>query len=149
MAARVEVAGLRSCRARPTDSVTVTLGYGRTHAGRVGNGVGFDVVSAPDDGRALVRLGPRGRQVGAALSRWRPPSTHHQMDGRDMIRVGNAGRLTARTPISPRRTKQDHEPAHSLIDDTGAADRTHRGRRGQCLGHGRSTSTPASAAAPA
>ena len=75
-------AGLGRCRARPTTSVTVHLGYGRTRAGRVGNGVGFDAYALRTSRRALVR---RRR------SRWRRPASastlactqdHWSMEGR-------------------------------------------------------------------
>ena len=69
------------------DSVTVHLGYGRTLAGRVGNGVGFDAYSlrtaeAPwfGDGLAVRKTGQR--QPLAVTSR------HHSMNGRDLVISG-------------------------------------------------------------
>ncbi|MGH8206336.1 MAG: 4Fe-4S dicluster domain-containing protein, partial [Steroidobacteraceae bacterium] len=68
---------------QPDDCVTLPLGYGRTHAGPAGNGVGFDAyrlrsAAAPWYGSA------RARRSG---TRWSPALTERQLDfnGRDDI----------------------------------------------------------------
>jgi len=69
-------------------TVAVHLGYGRTHAGRVGNGVGFDAypmrtTSAPwfATGAALAKTGGRYPLASTQL--------HHDMDGRNLIRTAS------------------------------------------------------------
>ncbi|HEX4025754.1 MAG TPA: 4Fe-4S dicluster domain-containing protein [Steroidobacteraceae bacterium] len=68
---------------QPDDCITLPLGYGRTHAGAVGNGVGFDAyrlrtAAAPWYGSA------RARRSG---THWAPALTQRQLDfdGRDDI----------------------------------------------------------------
>jgi molybdopterin-containing oxidoreductase family iron-sulfur binding subunit len=75
-------------------SISVTLGYGRRRAGRVGNGVGFDAYAlrtsaAPwfDRGAAVT---PTGRVLNVVATR-----THHLMENRELVRadaLANFGR---------------------------------------------------------
>ncbi len=65
--------------------VALTLGYGRQHAGRVGNGVGFDVFPL----RMSRALGFDGGVRLAKVGRTYPLSStqaHGSMDGRDIVR---------------------------------------------------------------
>jgi molybdopterin-containing oxidoreductase family iron-sulfur binding subunit len=69
------------------DAVTVALGFGRTKAGRVGNGVGFDAyklreLATPwfDSGLKLTKTG-RKHQMATT-------QTHFYMEGRDIVRTG-------------------------------------------------------------
>jgi Fe-S-cluster-containing dehydrogenase component len=69
--------------------VTLPLGYGRTNAGRVGNGVGFDayaLLPAAGNAAARVSVQPLGRRHAFAV-------TQHFMDptGRDPARVIEPG----------------------------------------------------------
>ncbi|MGH9338273.1 MAG: 4Fe-4S dicluster domain-containing protein, partial [Acidobacteriota bacterium] len=66
---------------------TVNLGYGRTQAGRVGNGVGFNAYSirtsdAPwiASGVEIIRTGKKIRLV--------TTQDHHSMEGRNLVRAG-------------------------------------------------------------
>jgi molybdopterin-containing oxidoreductase family iron-sulfur binding subunit len=71
------------------DTISIALGYGRTHAGRVGRGVGanaFPFQSRSRDGlrrasAAGVTLRKTGRREPLALTQ-----THHSMEGRPLIR---------------------------------------------------------------
>jgi MoCo/4Fe-4S cofactor protein with predicted Tat translocation signal len=69
----------------PDDSVTVHLGYGRTRAGRIGTGAGFNAYAlrtseAPwfDSGLELRKTGQRLALANTQL--------HHDLEGRDLIR---------------------------------------------------------------
>ncbi len=69
------------------DCVTVHLGYGRTRAGRVGTGAGFNAYAirlsdAPWGGPGLV-VRKTGEQYPLACTQF-----HHTMEGRDLVRVG-------------------------------------------------------------
>jgi MoCo/4Fe-4S cofactor protein with predicted Tat translocation signal len=70
------------------DCVTVTLGYGRSRAGGVGTGVGFDAYAlrtsdAPWNGPGLsMAKTPNIHRIACT-------HTHHTMEGRDLIRVGS------------------------------------------------------------
>ncbi len=71
------------------DCVTVHLGYGRTRAGSVGNGVGFNAYAlrtsdAPWGGAGLEieKTGERHQLV--------TTQEHWNMEGRDLVRVGSA-----------------------------------------------------------
>jgi molybdopterin-containing oxidoreductase family iron-sulfur binding subunit len=67
------------------NSVTVHLGYGRRHAGRVGDGQGFDAyalraAAQPWQASGLT-LAPTGRHVELASTQ-----QHFRMEGRDLVR---------------------------------------------------------------
>jgi Fe-S-cluster-containing dehydrogenase component len=70
------------------DSVTVTLGYGRRHAGRVGDGVGVDVYPLRI---ANAMWFGSGLEIVKASRPYRLAATqhHHRMEGRDVIRVAD------------------------------------------------------------
>jgi molybdopterin-containing oxidoreductase family iron-sulfur binding subunit len=84
------------------DCITLTLGYGRTRAGAVGNDHGYDAyrIRAPAspwqiDGAAIQRLGRQHALVST--------QTHFAMEGRELVRVADAAHivpLTAETPPS-------------------------------------------------
>jgi MoCo/4Fe-4S cofactor protein with predicted Tat translocation signal len=86
----------------PDDSLTVHLGYGRTRAGRVGNGVGFDACklrtwNAPSSGiGATLRL--TGQMQPLARTQ-----QHHLMENRDLVRAGTPEHPPA-MPHPPRRS---------------------------------------------
>jgi len=70
------------------DTITLHLGYGRTHAGRVGNGAGFDV-------NRLRTSEAFWSATGLSLSKTGETYTiatvqhHNNMDGRELVRVGS------------------------------------------------------------
>ena len=72
---------------QPDNAVTVHLGYGRTHAGRVGSGMGFNAY-------ALRTVNAPWSDVGATLKRtgeWRQlacTQDHQSMEGRHIVRSG-------------------------------------------------------------
>ncbi|HMQ30556.1 MAG TPA: TAT-variant-translocated molybdopterin oxidoreductase [Chloroflexaceae bacterium] len=75
------------------DSVTVTLGYGRRAAGRVGDGVGVDVY--PLRVSATPWVASEGVEVLNAGGRYQLVSTqdHWTLEGRDIYRVGEFERF--------------------------------------------------------
>ncbi len=76
------------------DCVTVHLGYGRTRAGRVGNGVGFDAFRL----RTSDALGgATGVTLRKTSKRHRLATTqeHHSMEGRDIVRQGTLAEFLA------------------------------------------------------
>jgi MoCo/4Fe-4S cofactor protein with predicted Tat translocation signal len=68
------------------ESVTVFLGYGRTRAGRVGTGAGFDAGWIRPHSTPWIGSGLEIRKTGAkwALA---ATQTHNTMEGRDLVRV--------------------------------------------------------------
>ena len=68
------------------ESVTVFLGYGRTRAGRVGNGVGFDAGWIRPYATPWIGTGLEIRKTG---DKWplAATQTHSSMEGRDLVRV--------------------------------------------------------------
>ncbi len=69
------------------DSITVHLGYGRSRAGRVGTGTGFNAYVLRTSGAPWTGFGAElhatgGRMVLAATE------LHHTMEGRNLVRVG-------------------------------------------------------------
>jgi molybdopterin-containing oxidoreductase family iron-sulfur binding subunit len=68
-------------------TVVVTLGYGRTHAGHVGNGAGFNAYNLRQSGALWFAQGLEIRKTGERHSL--SCTQHHQtMEGRDLVRVG-------------------------------------------------------------
>jgi molybdopterin-containing oxidoreductase family iron-sulfur binding subunit len=69
------------------DSVTLHLGYGRTRAGRVGNGAGFNAYLLRNSDSPWFGAGLEIRKTGG---QWKLASTqqHHLLDGRAPIRPG-------------------------------------------------------------
>ncbi len=70
------------------DTITLHLGYGRHHSGRVGTGCGFDAY------RLRTRAGRwevAGARVEALGKRYRLATTqlHQNMEGRDLVRMNN------------------------------------------------------------
>jgi molybdopterin-containing oxidoreductase family iron-sulfur binding subunit len=95
-------------------SITVSLGHGRTRAGKVGNGIGVDVfgLRTADEpwfgaGVEVVKTGERRRL--AAMHH------HYTMEGRDLIRVGTLEQSHKNPQFAQ---ESEHEPGHdlSLID---------------------------------
>jgi molybdopterin-containing oxidoreductase family iron-sulfur binding subunit len=71
---------------QPDDSVTVTLGYGRTRAGRVGNGLGFNAYALRATDAFWFGPGLEIRKTGAR----HPLATtqqHFSMEGREHVRA--------------------------------------------------------------
>jgi molybdopterin-containing oxidoreductase family iron-sulfur binding subunit len=69
------------------DTVTVHLGSGRTRAGRVGNGVGFDAYPLRTSTTMWAAGGAAVRATGAR-ARLASTQLHHDMEGRAIIRTG-------------------------------------------------------------
>jgi len=66
-------------------TVTLTLGYGRQRAGRIGNDIGFDAYAIRPSQHSWIAVG----KIRAAGERVALVSTqqHHSMQGRDIVRV--------------------------------------------------------------
>ena len=77
-----------------SDSLTLHLGYGRARAGRVGNGIGFDVnvLRASDalDTLGGVELAKTGDTYALAGTQ-----DHWALEGRNLVRVATAAEFTA------------------------------------------------------
>jgi molybdopterin-containing oxidoreductase family iron-sulfur binding subunit len=68
-------------------SVTVSLGYGRTQAGRVGNGIGFNAYALRSADAPWFERGLTLRKVGSGHL-FASTQNHHSMVGRNLVRVG-------------------------------------------------------------
>ena len=78
---------------QPDDVITVFLGYGRTRAGRVGNGLGYNAYDvrrsdAPDG--APGEIARTGETESVASTQ-----THFNMEGRDLLRVWDVEEFNA------------------------------------------------------
>jgi molybdopterin-containing oxidoreductase family iron-sulfur binding subunit len=72
---------------QPDDTVTIFLGYGRTRAGRIGTGLGYnayEVMRSDALSYGLGELTKTGEQTQIASTQ-----THFSMEGRDVLRVYN------------------------------------------------------------
>jgi MoCo/4Fe-4S cofactor protein with predicted Tat translocation signal len=87
------------------ESVSVFLGYGRTRAGRVGTGVGFDAGWIRPYAAPWIGTGLEIRKTG---DRWplAATQTHSSMEGRDFIRVATLDEYQK----NPKFAQADAEP---------------------------------------
>ena len=92
--------------------VALTLGYGRSHAGRIGSGVGFDAFKvrsskAPgfDSGANLTKLGRR-----YPLS---ATQEHGSMEGRPVVRESTLTELRSKPPEKPAAGAEQAAGAHA------------------------------------
>ena len=95
---------------QPDDVITIYLGYGRTNAGRVGNGLGYNAyeVMKSDAPFAAAALTKNGAQTTIASTQ-----IHFNMEGRDLLLtwdVENVAELAKR--------KDEHEKETGKYDDT-------------------------------
>jgi MoCo/4Fe-4S cofactor protein with predicted Tat translocation signal len=90
------------------DSLTLHLGYGRSRAGRVGTGTGFNTYAlrtsaAPwfDDGLRIEKAEPRGLFGIIGRDRVTLASTqhHHSMHGHDLVREMTPAQFQAASPM--------------------------------------------------
>ncbi|MCC6763767.1 MAG: TAT-variant-translocated molybdopterin oxidoreductase [Deltaproteobacteria bacterium] len=70
---------------QPDESITMSLGYGRRRAGRVGDGVGFDANLVRTSAAAWIARGADVRRTGAQYL-LASTQEHHSMEGRHLIR---------------------------------------------------------------
>jgi molybdopterin-containing oxidoreductase family iron-sulfur binding subunit len=92
--------------------VAVTLGYGRTRAGRIGSGVGFDTYTvraskAPgfDGGVTVTR---RGGKYSLSATQ-----NHGSMEGRPLVRESTLSELHAKPEAAPAQGESAHAPESS------------------------------------
>ena len=88
------------------ESATVFLGYGRTRAGRVGTGVGFDAGRLRPAGAPWFGTGLSVRKTGA---RWSLAETQHHssMEGRDLVRVATLAEYRADPAFAQKDVEKD------------------------------------------
>jgi MoCo/4Fe-4S cofactor protein with predicted Tat translocation signal len=97
-------------------SVSLHLGYGRTAAGAIGNGTGFDMYKLRRSDRLWFAQGFSIRKTGRSYE-LAATQSHHSMEGREIVRVRSLAEL-----------KEDHghaeghrehtEPKETLFDPT-------------------------------
>ena len=92
------------------DTLTVHLGYGRTRAGRVGNGTGFNVnglrTTAAPDIITGVQLSKTGDSYALASTQ-----DHWSLEGRNIVRVGTAEQFTQDPEFAK---KMEHQPLSGI-----------------------------------
>jgi molybdopterin-containing oxidoreductase family iron-sulfur binding subunit len=71
----------------PDNAVTVHLGYGRTQAGRVGNGTGFDAYALRTADALWTASGVEIRRTGERFN-LSCTQSHYSMEGRNIVRAG-------------------------------------------------------------
>jgi molybdopterin-containing oxidoreductase family iron-sulfur binding subunit len=74
------------------DAVTVHLGYGRTQAGQVGTGAGFNAYALRASDRPWFASGLQIRQTGQTHP-LASTQMHHSLEGRNLLRVGTAAQF--------------------------------------------------------
>jgi molybdopterin-containing oxidoreductase family iron-sulfur binding subunit len=94
------------------DSITLTLGYGRQRAGRVGNGVGVDANLIRTSDAAWIARGVAVKKTGRTY----PLATtqeHHWMEGRHLVREATLAEFT-REPAFAREMVEQPGPDMTL-----------------------------------
>ena len=74
----------------PAGAITVHLGFGRTAAGRVGNGVGFDAYALQSSASPWCAVGASITKTGKTYP-LACTQDHHSMEGRALVRSGTIG----------------------------------------------------------
>ncbi|MEP7124086.1 MAG: TAT-variant-translocated molybdopterin oxidoreductase [Byssovorax sp.] len=100
-------------------SIALTLGYGRTHVGRVGTGVGVDVTPLRASTAFNVVTGVTLTKTGEHVELARTQE-HFAMEGRNLAREGTAGEFTREPEFA--KEAPEHPPLLSLWKE-----RTHDG----------------------
>ena len=80
-------------------AVTLSLGYGRQSAGRIGNGIGFDAYAVrPSDARwnAIGEMRRVGEKIPVISTQ-----QHHSLQGRDIVRVVAPEEAVPPEPVHP------------------------------------------------
>ncbi len=72
---------------QPDDSIALTLGYGRTRSGRIGNGVGVDIYPLRPAQHAWFAGGATVEKTGGRYE-LAVTQNHHSMEGRNLVKVG-------------------------------------------------------------
>ncbi|MBK7930181.1 MAG: TAT-variant-translocated molybdopterin oxidoreductase [Bryobacterales bacterium] len=93
------------------DSVTVTLGYGRTRVGRIGNRIGYNAGAIRTSAAPFISSGLEIAKTGDTF-RLATTQEHHSMEGRDIIRVANVADFEK----DPQLWGHEHPPM-SLYED--------------------------------
>ena len=94
------------------DSITVHFGYGRSRAGRVGTGTGFNAYALRTFAAQWTGFGaelrPTGNRVVLAAT-----ELHHTMEGRNLVRVGTVQEY-AKSPSFVREQGEEPSPDETL-----------------------------------
>jgi MoCo/4Fe-4S cofactor protein with predicted Tat translocation signal len=98
--------------------VALTLGYGRSHAGRIGSAVGFDAFTVRssralgfDSGATLTKLGRTYPLAGS--------QEHGSMEGRPLVRESTLTELRSKPAHEPDRTEGAHGDESSRPTEAG------------------------------
>ena len=86
---------------------TLHLGYGRTHAGKVGTGLGFDANRLRDTRAAWFLTGVTATRLAGKSYQMACLQGHYTMDGRDIVRSGTAEEYKRKPGFV---TEHDHSP---------------------------------------
>jgi molybdopterin-containing oxidoreductase family iron-sulfur binding subunit len=95
------------------ESVTVHLGYGRTRAGRVGTGIGFNAFALRSSNAPWFDTGLEIRKTGARHT-LASTQSQHTMEGRDLIRQGSLEQFQGNAHFLDTREHAAHEESHTL-----------------------------------
>jgi MoCo/4Fe-4S cofactor protein with predicted Tat translocation signal len=94
------------------DSMTVHFGYGRTRAGRVGTGAGFNAYAIRTATAPWSAQGVKIRKTGASYP-LASTQEHNRMEGRNLIRAAGLAEYQ-KNPAFAREMAEDPSPALSL-----------------------------------
>ncbi|HEU4340341.1 MAG TPA: 4Fe-4S dicluster domain-containing protein, partial [Candidatus Binatia bacterium] len=103
------------------DTVTLHLGYGRTRAGRIGNGVGFDAYRLRGSDSLWSANGVQMRKTGERYA-LATTQMHHNIDGRGLIRAGTLQQYRDNPDFAHKKSHAS-EPNPSLYPEYNYPDR--------------------------
>ncbi len=80
---------------QPNDSISLAMGYGRTHCGRIGKGVGANVSAVRPARHAWFAAGVELKSTGARYH-LSVTQNHHSMEGRNLVQVATLAEFAER-----------------------------------------------------
>jgi molybdopterin-containing oxidoreductase family iron-sulfur binding subunit len=92
----------------PDDSITIHLGYGRTRAGKVGTGTGFDANKLRTTGAPWFDSGLEVRATGEKFT-LACTQMHHAMEGREPVRTDTFAKFKAHPHLPDSAKEEKHE----------------------------------------
>jgi len=93
---------------QPDDSVTLHLGYGRSKAGRIGSGAGFNANAIRASGAPWFASGAQVRKTDDT-SRLAVTQLHYLIEGRDILRSGSLERYKEHPSLAPEHPGGEHK----------------------------------------
>jgi MoCo/4Fe-4S cofactor protein with predicted Tat translocation signal len=105
----------------PDDSITVHLGYGRTKAGALGTGLGFNAYTLRHSEALSFATAEGIRSIGEQSAAVASTQIHHTMEGRDIVRLGSIGEYKKNPKLVAEEESLPVDQTHPELDIEGVS----------------------------